>query len=801
MLKNYLKIAWRNLLNQRLFSFINIGGLATGLAVCMMIMMYVAHEMSYNSFNKDAGRIFIPNATVKSGGSLLNFDRMSYAAADIIKNAQPLVDDRSRTFAYYKAIVAYNPVSPEQKYAETKLLFADANFFDFFNLKLLSGSTGDVLKRPFSIVLSRNMARKYFGDENPVGKTITFKTDSTYNYQVTGVAENSPSNSSINFNFVASNASLPGMKGSDQYLGNKQDIGFGGFDVFLRLRHASDSTALKASLNHMAQVADKGSPITTSYKLISLQDVHLIGEGDFTKVNSAYLKIFPVIAVLILLLALINYMSLSTAKATLRAKEVGVRKVAGASRKTIAAQFYTESALFAVVAFVLGYVLCFMFKPWFLNILQIDIDNSFLYNPLVLGLLAGLLLATILIAGSYPSLVLSAFKPVVTLKGKTGKASGGVTVRKVFTTLQFAVAACLIICGIVIDRQMYFFKHADTGVNRDNVVMIPVGSTFGKSYPAFKREVEAIPGISGVATAHSAMFTGFNMFFVEGKTKEQNFGMHSLISDQNFINLLGLKWKYAPAPNTQLAGREKILINETSMKSLGLAGNPIGSFITNGNQKMEIAGVLKDFNYSSLESEIGPMALNILADTDAYYAKWGCNIYAKIAPHTNLPTVLDKIRLHYKKYDRDTPFDYKFMDDTFNAQYKAEERLSYLFNTFTYITIMLATLGLFGLVAFTTEQRTKEIGIRKVLGASVASINTLLSRDLLRLVILAVLIASPVAGWLMHKWLQGFAYRIDVSWWMFALTGFIIVFTALITVSYHVVKAALANPVKSLRSE
>jgi len=800
MIKNYLKIAWRNLLNQRLFSVINIGGLATGLAVCMMIMMYVAHEMSYDRFNKDAGRIFIPNQTITSGGTMLNVDRMSYAAGDIIQKAQTLVDGRSRMFAYPKPVITYNPTSPQQKFSEKKLLFADANFFDFFNLKLESGQSADVLSRPFSVVLSQDMAKKYFGSENPVGKTIVLKTDSAYTYLVSGVAANSPSNSSITFNFVTSGESLMTMKNTDGYIGNKQDIGFGSFDTFLRLRHAADSAALRQSLNHMAQAGNQG-PITTSYKLISLQDVHLLGDGDFAQAKATYLKIFPIIAGLILLLALINYMSLSTAKATLRAKEVGVRKVSGASRNTIAAQFYTESALFTVLAFALGYVLCFVFKPWFLNVLQISIDNTFLYSPLVLSLLAGLLVLTILVAGSYPSFILSAFKPVITLKGKTSKAAGGVVVRKVFTTLQFAVAACLIICGMVIGQQMYFFKHADTGINRDNVVMIPIGKGLSKSYPAFKHEVEAITGISQVSTSNHALFKGHDMFFATGKTKAQNIGLSAMITDKNFISMLGLKWKYAPAINADIASREKILLNETAARDLGFTGNPIGNFIENGSNRMEIAGVLKDFNYGSMKFEIGPLAITILQDTAAYYAKQGCQLFAKIGPHTNLPTVLDNIKSIYKKYDKDTPFDYTFMDDTFNAQYKAEERLSYLFNTFTYITIMLAAMGLFGLVAFTTEQRTKEIGIRKVLGASVASINTLLSRDLLTLVLLAVLIASPMAGWLMHKWLQGFAYRIALSWWMFALTGGIIILTAVLTVSYHVLKAAIASPVKSLRSE
>ncbi|MDB5155519.1 MAG: hypothetical protein JWR50_226, partial [Mucilaginibacter sp.] len=456
MIKNYIKIAWRNLVNQRLFSLINISGLAVGLAVCMMIMMYVAHEMSYDRFHANADRIFIPQESFTINGNTMNMSHMSYAAGSIIKQRQPAIKEYMRTMAYFKPVIASNPDKPDAKFSEKNLLFADENFFSFFSFRLLSGNAGHVLDRPFTIVLSEDMAKKYFGDENPVGKTITLKTDSAFTYQVTGVAENNPSNSSIRFNFVTSNQSLLKMKEASLYAGT-QEISFGNFSVYLLLNHTSDTSALRRSLDMMAK--QEKTFEHAHYSLSALPDTHLKSNfGDSS--NIKYLKIFPLVAVLILLLALANYMNLSTARATLRAKEVGVRKVAGASRKTIATQFYVESALFAVLSFVLGYLLCYAFKPWFLNVLQLKIDNSFLYSPVVLILLAALLILTILIAGSYPALVLSAFKPVTTLKGKMSKAMGGIAVRKVFTTLQFAISVGLIICGIVIDRQLYYFRHA-----------------------------------------------------------------------------------------------------------------------------------------------------------------------------------------------------------------------------------------------------------------------------------------------------------------------------------------------------
>jgi len=531
-----------------------------------------------------------------------------------------------------------------------------------------------------------------------------------------------------------------------------------------------------------------------------LTDSHLKNNfGDLS--NIKYLKIFPLVAILILILALVNYMSLSTARATLRAKEVGVRKVTGASRLAIARQFYVESTVFTVLSFGLGYLLCYAFKPVFLNVLQLKIDNSFLYSPLVLSLLGILLLITVVIAGSYPSLVLSAFKPVITLKGKMSTQAGGVTVRKVFTTLQFSISVGLIVCGIIIDRQLYYFRHADTGIDRENVIMIPVGLSFGKNYPAFNRDIKALAGVSNTATSHYGMFKGYDMYSIDGKTQAETVMLPSLAVDQNFSSVLGLKWKYPPVSLNQLAVGRKVVINEAAVAKLNLPKNPVGTTITSGGQKLEIGGVVKDFNFGSMEHAIQPLGLFIAPDTTKFWSKVGCNLFAKIKPHTNLPTLLETIQGIYKKYDKDTPFSYTFMDDAFNEQYKAEDRLASIFSIFTVITIILAGMGLFGLAAFTIEQRTKEIGVRKVLGASLTSISTLLSKDFLKLVLLSIVIASPVAWWAMHDWLQGFAYRINIQWWMFAAAGILAVAVAIITISYHAVKAAIANPVDSLRSE
>lgn len=784
------------MLKQKLFSIINISGLATGLAVCMMIMLYVAHEMSYDRFNKNASRIFTPNASINIDGHALNLDYMSFATGPYVKDNVSEVEDYSRTYAYFNQVVAYTPSSPETKFAEKKLLFADNNFFSFFSFKLITGETGHLLDRPFTVVLSKDMAQKYFGNQNPVGKTITLKTDSAYTYEITGVAENNPSNSSIEFSFIVSDNSLLKMRNTAQDIGGL-GLSNGSFTTYLLLKNIADTAKLRSHLQSLALNQQKGTFFAgEKISLSAFINTHLERNFGDTS-NLKYLKIFPLVAVLVLALALINYMSLSTARATLRAKEVGVRKVSGASRKSLAAQFYTESTLYALLSFILGYVLCYTLKPWFLNILQLNIDNSFLYNPLVLSLLLGLLIITILIAGSYPAVVLSGFNPVVTLKGKYSHKAGGVTVRKIFTTLQFGISVCLIICGIVIDRQLYFFRHMDTGINRENVVMIPVNGTIGKNYTAFKSDVQSLAGVNSVATSDYAMFQGMDMISITGKNPKDAVMLPSITVGNTFVSTLGLKWKFPPVNDADLSGSNKVILNEMAVQKLHLPANPVGSMI---NGSVQVAGVLKDFNYTSLQYAQGPFGLFLGSDSKLM-GPHGCNLFVKIKPHTNLPSLLESIQLAYKKYDQDTPFSYTFMDDAFNAQYKAEDRLAAIFSVFTIITVIIAALGLFGLAAFTIEQRTKEIGIRKVLGASVASINQLLSKDFLKLVLLAIAIASPVAWLAMHSWLEKFAYRITISWWMFAVAGVVAVMVSVVTVSYHAIRAAITNPVNSLRSE
>jgi putative ABC transport system permease protein len=512
------------------------------------------------------------------------------------------------------------------------------------------------------------------------------------------------------------------------------------------------------------------------------------------------MKIFSTVAILILLLALINYMSLATARATIRSKEIGVRKVLGANRGKIIKQFYVESALYTLLAFLFGFLLFVALEPWFYNMMQLKIDNSFLSGSFAVSIFIGLLLLTIIIAGSYPSLILSAFNPVKVLYGKFSRQRSGASVRKFFTVLQFTVSIALIISSIIINRQLYFFRHVDTGVNKENTVMIPYPEQVSNHYSAFRREVENIRGINGTAIDQNYMYGAQDITIARSRGSKASFPMTVMTVDNSFIELLGLQWKVPPADKQIMARNGNVVINEAALKKLNLPADPVGQQVSIGDT-MVVAGVLKDFNFISLHHKIEPLCLFVRNETDSLWRSdmGGC-LFAKIDPGVNIPTVLESIKKVYGNFTT-TPFVYNFMDEAFDAQYKAEDRLSKIFSALTVLTILIACMGLFGLAAFSAAQRTKEIGIRKVLGANVSSIVAMISGSFIKLVLVSVVIATPVAWFFMSKWLQDFAYRINIGWWVFILAGIIAVVIAFATVGFQALKAAIANPVKSLRTE
>lgn len=793
MLKNYLFTAWRSLQTNKTYSFINIFGLALGLVACMLIMLYASHQWSFDRFHKKADRIYWVQKKLKLGHDSLYMPFLNYSTASVVKNNTPFIETFLRIKQTDRDVVVQNGQLPALKFAENKFLFADSNFFDFFSFRLLAGSKAHVMQQPFSVVLSQIAATKYFGKENPIGRTIRY--NNAYDFVVTGIAETTPSNSSIVYDFVAPVSSLLAMNSQRDLVQNDENV----FSTYFLLNKQADGLKLEASLQQLGKTKSQNNNEDSRFVVSPLKDIHTY--ADIDKSNNKYLKLFPVVAGLILLLAIFNYISLTTARSSIRFKEIGVRKVLGANQKTLIIQFFLESALYTTIAFVLGYVLCVLFQPFFFRFLNIPLDNSFLYNPMVFFAFSLLYLLTVFLSALYPSLILSAFKPASVLYGTLSSQSGGLRVRKFVTIFQFAISLVLIASGFIIQRQLHFIQHADTGVQRDNVVMIPFGPNLGKNYTALSRDVQALSAVGEVSVALQSLYKGYDMMGITPKNANQMVFMPTLMVDPNFISLLKLKWKMPPADPLLATNRKDVaVLNESAVERLNLGSHPIAQQVDN---QFEVAGVLKDFNYTSLQNKIEPLCLFIVPnnDTAALWSHKGGCLYAKINDHTDVASLLGQLKALYEKYDREKPFEAGFMDEVFDAQYKAEDRLSKILTAFNSLVLVIAALGLFGLATFMAVRRTKEIGVRKVLGASVQNIALLLSKDFIKLVVLAIVIASPIAWWVANQWLQNFAYRIKVEWWMLAVAGLLVLVIALLTVSFQAIKTAITNPVKSLRTE
>lgn len=796
MLRNYVKIAVRNLTHNRLYATINITGLAIGLAVCMLIMLYVGHESNYDRFHKDADKIYWMQGKIKMGSDSIFVGAMSFASAPLVQQHEPAVESFLRYKIQNSNTVIQNPAFPSRKFTEDKFLFSDKNFFSFFSFPLISGNKQQVLNDPFSVVISPKAANKYFGGENPVGKIIRYNNQ--YDFTITGIANEAPSNSSMHFDFVASISSLQSMA-EEKKKTESQAVENGFFTTCFRVKNTSDAPKLEARmlelfLRSAGEDDNKFSFVATPYISTHLKANY----GDYSGLK--YLEIFPMIAGLVLLLAMINYMSLSTARATARAKEVGVRKVLGAGRRSIAGQFFVESALYTTIAFVLAFIVCSVFQPYFFNFLQINVDNAFLYHPGIILSYVALYVVTTLLAATYPSILLSAGKPVLALYNKINPRGGAPTVRKVFTVLQFTISVVLIICGLVMNSQIKFLRYADTGMDRENVVMVPFSKTLAKHYSAFKKEIETLPGVILTATSQAPMYKGNDMMGVTPKDGKDMVFLPTLSVDRHFMSLLGLEWKIAPTDETALNSKSAVILNETAVDLLNLGTSPINQKI---DDQYQVAGVLKDFNYYSLQSKIAALGLfiNLENDTTNTFSQRGGCLFAKINARTNTPALMGQMKTIFEKYDPVKPFEFSFLDETYNELYKSEDRLSKILGTFTLLTVLIACLGLFGLSTFIVLQRTKEVGIRKVLGASVTQLTAMLSKDFVKLVLIAVVLASPIAWYVMNKWLQDFAYRISISGWVFAIAGVIAIATAIITVSFQAIKAAMSNPVNSLKNQ
>jgi putative ABC transport system permease protein len=801
MLRNYLLTAFRTLWRSKLYSALNIGGLAVGLAVSLLILLFVVHEVTYDRFHAHADRIFRVYGKFKYGEQEIQTPAMSAAFGPAVQRANPDVVDFVRTGSPLGSGRVVVSSSPDQKAYETDFLFADPSLLTVFSFPLVAGDPKTALARPMTVLLTERMAEKYFGRENPVGKTLVL--NGKHRFEVTGVLKNPPSNSTLDFNFVASMLSHPVVERAsdplikdDELALNNPRVQLGAFQTYFLLKNREAVGRVTRSVAALVKATGGESQTSkTTFFFDPLTAVHLGGANFGDTANARYVTVFGAIALAILLLALLNYMSLTTARATQRAKEVGVRKALGAFRRELAAQFYGESVLTTALAFGLALLLVRGLQPVFYNLLQLHIDTTFLYSPVFLLTVLGLLAVCVLLAGSYPALLLSAFKPVSVLRGRLSAAGGGAWVRRGFTTLQFAVSVALIGCSMVVQRQLDFLRNQNLGLRKDRVLVVPVGRD---AYAAVKERLRHEAGIERVAAASQALYdNGYSMFFTQSPKTKEEVGLYFLSVDENFLPLLGIPWRTPPTDLTELTVPNRLVINESAARKLGIARQPLGQEMEIGAEKNKVVGVVRDFHFTSLHQKIEPLGFWVSRDT----ARAVGSLYLRISPRANLPEVVARVEKIYALYRPEAPFTYSFLDQNFDALYKAEDRLARMFGAFTGFAVFIACLGLFGLATFTAERRTKEIGVRKVLGASAASVVALLSRDFLKLVLLAIALATPVAYYAMRRWLEGFAYKINLEWWVFAAAGLLAVAVALLTVSFQSIKAALMNPVKSLRSE
>ncbi|MDB5158637.1 MAG: hypothetical protein JWR50_3344 [Mucilaginibacter sp.] len=797
MIKNYIKTAYRSLKKSKGFTAINVLGLSVGLATCLLIVLYVADELSYDKYNKKADRIYRITENARLNGNEASYAGSEKPLLNAIKDF-PEVEKTTRIIPknnLFKTSQKFNIKKGSTNIQEKNVAFAESDLFDVFTLPMIDGSPATSLSAPHSAVITESMAKKYFNNIKAVGKTLTINDTSFY--KVTGVIKDIPSQSHFNYDFILSYNSIPEYQAGGW--------GYGGLHNYVLLKPGANIHKLEAS---MRSIAIKNYPPSMTqggnylnYELTPLLDIHLHSHSLYELSDSGnikYVYIFSMIAVFILLIACVNFMNLSTARSSGRAKEVGVRKVLGSARKYLIAQFLTESMLVTFVAFIIAIILALLAIPLFNEVaakhLSLGLNTfAWLLPALIFALLIGLL------AGFYPAFFLSSFKPIEVLKGKLVTGFKGGYLRSFLVVFQFSISIFLIIGTIVIYNQLNYIHNKSLGFDRSQVLVIKNVNVLGNQATTFKQEVKQMPGVLN-ATMSSYLPTGeernvTGMFPQLPLDIKQDVLSEFWPVDEDYLNTMGIKLIAGRNFSKQMATDSSgIIVNEAFVKRFGFK-DPLNKPIYRnsvGLQTFHIIGVMKDFNFSSLRDEIKPVALVYNESRGSVSAR------VKVA---DIGSFMTAVKGKWKDFSPNQELSYSFMDQDFDATYRSEERIGELFITFSTLAIFIACLGLFGLAAYAAEQRNKEIGIRKVLGASISGIVRLLSMEFIKLVFISILIASPLAWYAMNKWLQDFAYRINIQWWVIALAGIVAVLIAFVTISFQSIKAALANPVETLKAE
>ena len=810
MLRNYLKIAWRNLRKQRGLSFINIFGLAIGLACCLLIMLYVADELSYDRYNAKADRIYRLNSDVKFGSSDMKMAVTPDPLGPTLKQDYPQVEQFVRL--HQRGTWLVKRAGSISNLSEDNITFADSTLFDVFTLPLIAGVAKRALAQPNSVVISESAARRHFGNQNPMGQTLIVYNKQAY--RVTGVMRDMPTNAHFHSDFFFTLLNDDYQWG--QWLssnhhtyvvlkpGVNPEVFAKNFDALVDKYVGPQAfAALGTTMDQFRKAGNR-----FNFWMIPLTDIHLRSKQTVELApngNIQYVYIFSAVALFILLIAGINFMNLSTARSSKRAKEVGVRKVLGSERGQLIGQFMAESVLMTTLAMGGALLLVAVLLPLFNDVAAKELSLLRFVSPYWIGLIALLPIVVGLLAGSYPAFFLSSFRPIGALKGGSSSDNGrrGVGLRSGLVVFQFIMSVVLIVGTLIVYRQITYIQTKNLGFRRDQMLAVQGVDALGKGAETFKQEVLKLPGVVRGSISGYLPTPGNRSnttFFPEGQVDQakavsmQNWGV-----DHDYVKTLGMQIvrgrDFSPSFGSDSSA---VILNETAAKFFGgngILGKRIVKFADSQLKTVKtytVIGIVRNFHYESLRDNIGALSLELDANSG------GATFRLSSA---NLPALVSQIEAKWKQLSPGQPFGYQFMEESFDQMYRAEQRIGTLALTFAVLAILIACLGLFGLAAFTAEQRTKEIGVRKVLGASVVSIVTLLSKDFLKLVLIAILIASPLAWYAMHRWLQDFAYKIAIEWWVFALAGLLAVGIALLTVSFQSIKAALMNPVKSLRSE
>lgn len=803
LFRNYFKIAWRTLASQKAFAAINIVGLAIGMASCLVIFLFVWDEYQYDRFHAKADRIYRIVNHLSSDGRQLQMARTPPAYGPALKRTFPAVEQCVRLFAFgSKELVRY----ADKKFLEADILLADSTFFQVFSFPLLQGDPARALQEPNSLVLTETTARKYFGSQNPMGKLLTVSEQLTF--RVTGVMKDIPAQSHLKVTLIGSFGAMRELVESNRL----ESWGWQQFYTYLVLAPNQLPAPLQAALPAFLKSHEPTEAVDNKYQLQPLTDIHLRStdlQYDIAqKGNGQYVYALALVALFTLLLACFNFMNLSTARSARRAKEVGLRKAIGAGRSQLIGQFLGESVLQTGFALLLALLLTLPVLPWINEWTGKSLSLAVIFNLSFTAGLLGIGLLVSLLAGSYPAFVLSAFQPMKVLKGDRGGIGKGAFLRKNLVVVQFAVSTTLMMGAGIVFYQLRYIQQKNLGFTKEQLVSLPLlNNVMRWDIAAIKADLLQNPAIVGVTACYGVPGGQFAGETVQIPGQKREFSTNMFVVDHDYIPTMGM---------TMVAGRnfstdfgtdlpEGFVVNETAVRELGWGkpANAIGRAIhwhrwTAANpadsiKKGRVIGVVKDFNYKTIHQKIEPLVLQIVPMEQS-------SLVVRVRPDQTT-AALDALQAKWQTLASEWPFDYQFLDAQFASQYRAEQQFNRVFSLFTGLSLFITCLGLFGLASFTAEQRTKEIGVRKVLGASVVSIVALLSKDFLKLVLIAIGIASPIAWYAMHQWLQDFAYKIAMEWWVFAGAGLLAMVIALLTVSFQSVKAALTNPVKSLRSE